>query len=73
MNTYPDFPTRLNWTSHDLADAVPRRLRLHEVFAIDAPQVSAGNDPHFRAPRARSWRAGYAAPTPLPVLFRVHS
>ena len=53
MNTHTAFPFDLHWSSHDLADAMPRRLRLHEVFAIDAPHASAGNDPAFRAPRAR--------------------
>ena len=71
MSTHTAFPFDLHWSSHDLADAMPRRLRLHEVFAIDAPHASAGNDPAFRAPRTRGWHAGYAAPAPLPTHFRI--
>ena len=71
MSTHTAFPFALHWSAQDLADAVPRRLRLHELFAVDTPQTSAGNDPCFRAPRVRGWHAGYAAPAPLPAYFRI--
>jgi hypothetical protein len=56
MNAFLSFPSRLKWDSQTLAEAVPVRLRLHELFAFDArrdgvPPASANAD----APRP-CWR-----------------
>ena len=37
MNTRSPFPDQLNWTSQELADAVP--LRLSKLFAFDASRA----------------------------------
>ena len=49
MNAFLSFPSRLKWDSQTLAEAVPVRLRLHELFAFDArrdgvPSASANAD-----------------------------
>jgi hypothetical protein len=73
MNASNAFPFHLQWTSHDLADAVP--LRLHEMFDFDASRdgpVATSADGLARAPR-RDWRAsGYRLLSNLPAFFRIH-
>ena len=55
MNADVYFPSQLNWTAQELAEAVP--LRLHELFAFDAGRdVDASNTNHalHRLPSARA-------------------
>ncbi len=67
MKTSAPFPYGLNWTSQDIADAVP--LRLFEVFDFDA--VRAGfRTTHQNAsalPQPRAWRRAYSAAAALPA------
>ena len=64
------FPHQLHWSSHELADAVPRRLS--ELCLFDA-----GRDPlHAQPANGEARRARPAAPrylpaSSLPALFRV--
>lgn len=66
MNAFAHFPSRPHWTSHQLADAVPRRL--HELFAFVAP---AGADARDGEARRIDPLAGYARRTALPARFLV--
>lgn len=69
MNMHAAFPYRLQWTSEQIADAVPLRLfELAEAVFIDF-DPRAGND--MRASRPRTWRGAYRTPTALPALVRV--
>lgn len=71
MNTYPDFPSRLHWSAHALADAVP--LRLFELYRFDADDGTSGNAGRFGRPMAsRELRGSYVRPAPLPTRFSVH-
>ena len=68
MNANVYFPSQLNWTAQELAEAVP--LRLHELFAFDAGRhVDASNTNHalHRLPQ----REGYLPPLPAPPFFRI--
>jgi hypothetical protein len=60
------------WTSQDLADAVP--LRLHELFDFDASRdgpVAPCANSHPRSPQ-RDWRRpAYRLVADLPALFRI--
>ena len=54
MNANVFFPSQLNWTSQELADAVP--LRLHELFAFAAVREErAANGPAPCRPRHRDY------------------
>ena len=65
MNADVYFPSQLNWTAQELAEAVP--LRLHELFAFDAGRdVDASNANH-----ALPQRSGYLPPLPPSPFFRV--
>jgi len=69
MNMHAAFPYRLNWTSDQIADAVPLRLfELAEAVFIDF-DPRAGND--TRAARPHAWRGGYRAQSALPSRIRV--
>ena len=71
MNTHSHFPDQLNWTSQDLADAVP--LRLFELFAFDASPAAAAVGSCANQPPRRTWPASYLPAEPRQPLFRVHS
>ena len=65
MNADVYFPSQLNWTAQELAEAVP--LRLHELFAFDAGRdVDASNGNHVLPQRS-----GYLPPLPPSPFFRV--
>jgi len=71
MSTYPNFPSHLPWSAHELADAVP--LRLFELYRFDADSGAAGNAARFvRSKATRGLRGGYVRPAPLPTRFSVH-
>jgi hypothetical protein len=49
MTAFLPFPHQLKWDSQTLAEAVPVRVRLHQLFAFDAkrdgaPPASANGD-----------------------------
>ena len=72
MNTYPNFPSRLHWSAHDLANAVP--LRLFELYRFESDDA---DDPGtaarvVREKPTRDFRGGYVRPEPLPTRFSVH-
>jgi len=73
MNASPGFPFDLQWTSQDLADAVP--LRLSELLDFDADRdgpVAPCANSLPQAPR-RDWRQpGYRLVSNLPSFFRIH-
>ncbi len=71
MNTHSNFPDQLNWTSQDLADAVP--LRLFEMFGFDAALTGAANGDCADQPPRRPWPDSYLPTDRPPPLFRVHS
>lgn len=57
MNAFLSFPSQLKWDAQTLADAVPVRLRLHELFAYDAQR--AGTPPasaNGELPARPCWR-----------------
>ncbi|HEY0659784.1 MAG TPA: hypothetical protein VGD21_00455 [Lysobacter sp.] len=64
------FPFQLNWSSQDIADAVP--LRLFELFEFDA-----GTDvvaPCANRPQPpRPWHRGYLRANDLPAFVRIRS
>ena len=69
---YPAHSFPRNWSSHDLADAVP--LRLSELVTLGLveftrPLVPA-NSP-FAIPFPRGWRRGYLRSAELPAFVRV--
>ena len=67
MKASTHFPYGLNWTSQDIADAVP--LRLFEVFDFDALRAGLRTT-HQNAsaqPPRRAWRRAYAAAAALPT------
>lgn len=77
MNTSSTFPSSpftsgLNWTSQDLADAVP--LRLFELFGFDAGPNGADVSGRCANQRPRrAWRREYLRTAELPAFIRVHS
>lgn len=68
MTMQSGFPYGLQWTSEQIADAVP--LRLFVLFAFDANAEAAR--PAVNAPLHRPWRH-YPRPAALPAFVRVHS
>ena len=71
MSTYPNFPSHLPWSAHELADAVP--LRLFELYRFEAEADAAENAARLaRVIPARDFRGGYVRPAPLPTRFSVH-
>jgi hypothetical protein len=69
MNVFAYFPSRPHWTSEQLADAVPQRLRA--LFAFDAGRVdSAGAAANHEGRRLRR-DASYARGSALPARFQV--
>lgn len=65
------FPHHLHWSSHELADAVPRRLS--ELSLFDARGVPAHAEPaNGEARPAREAASHYLPASTLPALFRVH-
>lgn len=70
MNT-TSFPFHLNWTSHDLADAVP--LRLHQLLDFDSHREGVRADSANHAPYARRSRNahGYLDMPALPTSFLI--
>ncbi|MBW3549598.1 MAG: hypothetical protein KY442_01885 [Proteobacteria bacterium] len=72
MNVFPSFPSRPNWTSHDLADAMP--LRLLELYRFDVGAgTDAANAGQASRRRPRDWHGRYQPTPPLPTLFRIHN
>jgi hypothetical protein len=68
MNADVYFPSQLNWTAQELAEAVP--LRLHELFAFDAGRDGqASNMVH--EPHRLPHREGYLPATPASPFFRI--
>ena len=70
MNTYTNFPSRLYWTAHDLAAAVP--LRLFELYRFEADDADGDATRLVREKPTRDFRGGYMRPEPLPTRFSVH-
>ena len=72
MSTYPNFLSRLHWSAHDLAAAVP--LRLFELYRFEADNANAADNAarFVRVKPTRDFRGGYARPEPLPARFSVH-
>jgi hypothetical protein len=73
MNAFLDFSARPHWDPQALAQAVPVRLRLHQLFAFDATRAGPLHASANReAPPRRAWRQHeYASVCELPRLFRV--
>jgi hypothetical protein len=69
MNATVTFPSQLNWTSEQLADAVP--LRLHQLFAFDAQRDGAIDSANAQLPPRQSQSRNYLPATPAPDVFRV--
>lgn len=66
MNASVFFPSQLNWTSQELAEAVP--LRLHELFAFGVEhELRAANSAPPRAARRRD----YLPAAPVLDVFRI--
>jgi hypothetical protein len=65
MNADVYFPSQLNWTAQELAEAVP--LRLHELFAFDAGRDVDASNTHHALPQ----RKGYLPPLPASPFFRI--
>ena len=65
MNADVYFPSQLNWTAQELAEAVP--LRLHELFAFDAGRDADASNASHRLPQ----REGYLPPSPASPFFRI--
>ena len=66
MNADVYFPSQLNWTAQELAEAVP--LRLHELFAFGVEHdLRAANSAAPRAARRRN----YLPAAPALEVFRV--
>ena len=65
MNADVYFPSQLNWTAQELAEAVP--LRLHELFAFDAGRVMDASNANHALPQ----REGYLPPLPTSPFFRI--
>ena len=71
MKTSTNFPYGLNWTSQDIADAVP--LRLFELIDFDAARDglrTTHQNASAQAPR-RAWRRHYATGAALPARMLV--
>ncbi|MGH8075306.1 MAG: hypothetical protein ACREO4_14745 [Lysobacter sp.] len=70
MNTRSPFPDQLNWTSQDLADAVP--LRLSELFAFDASlaDIVAGDSANATV-ATRTQPDSYLPTPPASTGFRI--
>jgi hypothetical protein len=65
MNADVYFPSQLNWTAQELAEAVP--LRLHELFSFDAGRDADASNASQRLPQ----REGYLPAPTATSLFRV--
>jgi hypothetical protein len=63
------FPSRLHWSSEQLADAVP--LRLHQLFAFDASSTGVGDSAANALPTRRAPTRPFLPATPAPDVFRV--
>jgi len=59
------------WNAQDLADAVPRRLRLSQMVDFDAARAGADACANSPARRSRVAQRGYARNATLQPLFRV--
>jgi hypothetical protein len=66
---YFSFPQQ--WNAQDLADAMPRRLRLSQMIDYDAARAGAGASANTLARKPRALQRGYARIAALPPLFRV--
>jgi hypothetical protein len=71
MNASPYFSFPQQWTAQDLADAVPRHLRLSQMIDFDAVRdgTTASANAPVRAPR--TLQRGYLRVADLPRLFHV--
>ena len=66
---YFSFPQQ--WNAQDLADAMPRRLRLSQMIDYDAARAGATASANAPGRRSRAIQRGYASNAGLPLLFRV--
>jgi len=66
---YFSFPQQ--WNAQDLADAMPRRLRLSQMIDYDAARAGATASANTPARRSRAVQRGYARISELPALFRI--
>ena len=66
---YFSFPQR--WDARDLANAMPRRLRLSQMVDFDAVRAGATASANAPGRRSRAIQRGYVANAGLPLLFRV--
>ncbi|GAB3309325.1 hypothetical protein [Luteimonas notoginsengisoli] len=68
---YFSFPQQ--WNAQDLADAMPRRLRLSQMTDYDAARAgaTASASANTAARRSRAVQRGYARISELPALFRI--
>ena len=62
------FPSRLHWSSEQLADAVP--LRLHQLFAFDA-SITGVDESANALPMRRAPARPFVPATPAPAVFRI--
>jgi hypothetical protein len=73
MNAFLSFPSRLQWDSQTLAEAVPVRMRLHELFAFDARQhdVAAANGNREQVARPGWHQHEYVRAADFPIRFQI--
>src|SRR3546814_19285988 len=66
---YFSFPRQ--WNAQDLANAVPRRLRLSQMVDFDAVREGAAACANAQGRKPRDMPGGYPRNVELPPLFRV--
>ncbi|WP_027079757.1 hypothetical protein [Luteimonas mephitis] len=71
MSTPAYFSFPQQWNAQDLADAMPRRLRLSQMTDFDAGRAGAAACANAPARRLHTTRHGYLRNADLPQLFRV--
>jgi hypothetical protein len=71
MSTPAYFAFPQAWNAQDLADAVPRRLRLSQMIDFDAVRDGADACANAPARAPRTLLRGYLRVAELPRLFRV--
>ena len=76
MSTHPEmapayFSFPQQWNAQDLANAVPRRLRLSQMIDFDAVRDGAAASANASAHARRALHRGYLRVAGLPRLFRI--
>ncbi len=66
---YFSFPQR--WDAQDLANAMPRRLRLSQMVDFDAVRAGAAASANAPGRKSRVLQRGYLRVAELPRMFRV--